>query len=358
MAEIAILKNNYYFNFDNGWLYNGKQKLIEISGREADLLRCLCENPNQYLSFDRISDMIAKMDHLNGRGLRLKNTDCLYFSRETIKPWKSNLLSKHEVFRDKSVIDSKRNKGYIYYGQPITKIEFTELSNIQHSSSLNYNQPSPKALNTLPLYLDTFAAEYYAQQCDIYGISEIVVPNQHNKIELGEKIERFYTDMPETKNAYMYMKDVLHLKNLFTKSNNNIETVYDCFVKLPASSLVYVNGLFILNGLYQKKDSKNILINSPALLSYNDIIWEFVYKNETKTTPSSNTPAPKKILEQSMLNISLILDGDKFITGPRHIAYTIEKGKVFDFNIIGIILPLGNNSFSIKPIFVELVLPM
>ena len=39
MAEIAILKNNYYFNFDNGWLYNGKQKLIEISGREADLLR-------------------------------------------------------------------------------------------------------------------------------------------------------------------------------------------------------------------------------------------------------------------------------------------------------------------------------
>ena len=46
------------------------------------------------------------------------------------------------------------------------------------------------------------------------------------------------------------------------------------------------------------------------------------------------------------------------LEGKEIIAYTIEKGKVFDFNIIGIILPLGNNSFSIKPIFVELVLPM
>lgn len=122
MSKIAILKDNYFFNFDNNWLYKDNEKIIQITGRESDLLRCLCEAPNQYLSFDKISEMIEEMDFEREKGTRVNNGEFLFFSRETIKPWKSNLLKKHEVFRDKSVISSERGRGYIYYGQPIRNI--------------------------------------------------------------------------------------------------------------------------------------------------------------------------------------------------------------------------------------------
>lgn len=129
MSKIAILKDDYSFDFDNGWLYKGEEKIIEIKGREADLLRCLCEAPNQYLSFDKISDMVAEMDYAAGKGTRVNGGDFTFFSRETIRPWKANLLNKHEIFRDTNVIDTVRGKGYIYYGQPIIDTEIGEEKN-------------------------------------------------------------------------------------------------------------------------------------------------------------------------------------------------------------------------------------
>lgn len=121
MAKIAKLKDGYLFNFDNGWLYKGVDKVVEITGREADLLRRLCEKPNYCHSMREISDMVAFMDYDAGKAVRVKED--VDFSAATIRYWKNALLKKHEIFKDKKLIEAVKGEGYIYYGQPITEAE-------------------------------------------------------------------------------------------------------------------------------------------------------------------------------------------------------------------------------------------
>lgn len=135
MAKIAKIKDDISYNFDDGWLYEGNKKVVQITGRESDLLRCFCEAPNQYLSFGQISDMVANFDFEAGKGTRTVAGEVIYFSPETIKPWKTNLLKLHPVFKDKSVIDSTRGKGYIYYGQGIVDENLRDRDNHETMSA-------------------------------------------------------------------------------------------------------------------------------------------------------------------------------------------------------------------------------
>lgn len=146
MAKIAVLKGDYFFNFDNSRLYKGKIEIKEIKKREAEFLRCLCEKPKTNFSIAEISEWFDEWDYNNGYQRRGGDNEAgeLYLSKGTIRRLKSDLLNEHEIF--KTVVGGGTGKGYIYNGKPLKEQDIDEIVEDKNKESFKIHEIKEKLI--------------------------------------------------------------------------------------------------------------------------------------------------------------------------------------------------------------------
>ena len=116
LSRIAKLNETYFINFDDHCLYDiNNSPLLEIKGRELEILEYFCNNPNNYRTTQNINDYL--------------DDGCL--SNITVRGYISNLRNLHSVFN--TVIVSSKGNGYKYTGDKITTTQKTTIpiTNIQ-----------------------------------------------------------------------------------------------------------------------------------------------------------------------------------------------------------------------------------
>lgn len=113
MPRIARFNKDYYFNFDDNYLYTSDGKKVlesELDNTLKLVLEYLCENANCFLSKEQLKDGLA----------RKKNDEAVYYSDTTIRGYIKRIRDKHFVYAE--CIGSKKGSGYIFIGSRIEKV--------------------------------------------------------------------------------------------------------------------------------------------------------------------------------------------------------------------------------------------
>ena len=101
MPRIAMLKDDFFINFDDHCLYSDGYKIIELNKRPLDVLEYLCSYPNCYKKVDDINNYLDE--------------GCL--SASAIRGYICSLRKYHPVLKE--VVTSTKS-GYRYTGSKIT----------------------------------------------------------------------------------------------------------------------------------------------------------------------------------------------------------------------------------------------
>lgn len=210
-----------------------------------------------------------------------------------------------------------------------------------------------------PLYIDERFADSIFEQLEVYEPEDVVVPTfekneaSWNNFSLRSTI---LTNYCVSRGARGRINKILKM----IKGTIKPVPVYNAFVPKLQNNIVHIRGVFILEGIYTDKNPEDLSRMGVKEYSSQNYTWHFVYKNvgEDGTYYHSQDDYLKCIKikgDRKELNISMYLNGDKFIMGSRHMTHQIKENAEFDLSVVGYVFKAAtSDSYTIKPLAVDI----